>query len=482
MNTTTTTQGPGAPLTRDAKYRTIGMIIGAAVADALGAPFEFQPAGRYRQRFPTPVLGGTGEMCGGGGFDWAPGEFTDDTQMAIALAESILEADGYDPDAVWRWFRSWASTARDIGNTTRRSLAHEDWRDVPRDGARGAGNGALMRAFVLAAALLRDDDTAVREVVLAQASLTHSDPAAGWGAWIAVEMCRTAIGGGDPLAALDTLVAALPDDVRPGFEPFLASGWSPSQPHPSNGSVWGCLAEAVWALRTTSTFEDAVVAVVDLGGDTDTVGCVTGALAGALYGVQRIPSRWATYVNGSIDTPDGPRQYTGADLQRLARQLLGLGTDSDAPPETAAGPHEVAPGLHAADLLGASTAPNHWAVVSLCRTGTVFAGHPVRRQVFLIDKSGDHNHALHDAVDDAVHSINAFLTEGRTVLVHCHGGRSRTGMVLKAWKMRRDGLTEREAHDWLAACWDRYHDDNPTFVDMLRSEWTVAAVVPGKNS
>jgi ADP-ribosyl-[dinitrogen reductase] hydrolase len=467
-------RGRRAPRTRTEKYRTIGMIIGAAVADALGAPFEFKPAGRYRQRFPAPVLGGVGEMIGGGGFDWAPGEFTDDTQMAIALAESILAAGGYDPDVVWRWFRAWASTANDIGSTTRRALAYEDWRDVPRDGARGAGNGALMRAFVLAAALLDDEDMVVRDVVLAQAALTHSDPAAGWGAWIAVEMCRTAISGGDPLAALDALVAALPDDVRPGFESLLTPDWTPAEPHPSNGSVWGCLAEAVWALRTTTTFEDAVVAAIDLGGDADTVGCVTGALAGALYGVQRIPSRWTTYVNGSIHTPDGPRQYTGADLQRLARQLLGLGTENDAPPEVAAGPHEVAPGLHAADLLGASTAPVDWAVVSLCRTAATFAGHPFRRQVFLIDQPGDHNHALHDAVDDAVRSIDAFLTEGRTVLVHCHGGRSRTGMVLKAWKMRREGLTEREAHDWLATRWDRYHDDNPTFVDMLRSEWNTA--------
>lgn len=471
MNAAAISEGQRVPLTRIEKHRATGMIVGAAVADALGAPFEFEAAGTYRMRFPEPIVGGTGEMVGGGAFHWEPGEFTDDTQMAIALAEAYLSAGRYDPDVVWRWFRAWASTAKDIGTTTRRSLAQRDWRNVPRDGIRGAGNGALMRAFVLAAALLREDEAVVREVVLSQAALTHGDPAAGWGAFVAVEMCRTAIRGGDPFAAIDTLVVSMPDDVRTGFEPMLAADWTPNQPHPSNGSVWGCLAEAVWAVRHTGTFEEAVIAAIDLGGDADTVGCVTGALAGALYGVQRIPSRWATYVHGRIDGPDGRLEYTCVELQRLTGRLLGLVSDGDAPPEEAVGPEEVAPRLFAADLLGASTTPKDWAVVSLCRTGTTFADHPVRRQCFLIDQPGDHNHALYDAVDDAVRSIDAFLAEGRTVLVHCHGGRSRTGMVLKAWKMRRDGLSEREAHEWLASRWNRYHDGNSTFVDMLRTEW-----------
>ena len=458
-------------LSRAQVQRVIGLVVGAAIGDALGAPFEFDPAGRYRRRFPEPVLGGSGEMVGGGHFGWEPGEFTDDTQMALALAEAMLDVEGYDPDSVWRWFRAWALGARDIGSTTRSALWHADWRDVPRGTGRGAGNGALMRAFVLAALLLDEPDEVARDIVLAQAALTHTDPAAGWGAWIAVAMCRAAIGGGDPFATLHAVVATLPADVHDGFAPLLAADWTPEQPHPSNGSVWGCLAEAAWALRTTTSFEDAVVAAVDLGGDTDTVACVTGALAGALYGVQTIPSRWATYVHGRLDTPAGPRTYTLADLQLLAQRLVGREPVVDTAPESPAGPLEVAPGLHAADLGGAAQAPTDWAVVSLCRTGSTFADHPVRRQVFLIDQPGDHNHALAAAVDDAVRSIDAFLAEGRNVVVHCHGGRSRTGLVLKAWKMRTDGLDERAAHAWLADRWHRYHDHNETFVEMLRTEW-----------
>jgi ADP-ribosyl-[dinitrogen reductase] hydrolase len=129
----------------------------------------------------------------------------------------------------------------------------------------------------------------------------------------------------------------------------------------------------------------------------------------------------------------------------------------------------VAPRLFAADLGRAGDVPTDWAVVSMCRTGGRFAQHAIRREVFLIDKEGDANLDLHAAVDDAVDSVDAFLAEGRTVLVHCHGGRSRTGLVLKAWAMRHHGVDERSAHDWLAARWPRYDDSNSTFVRFLET-------------
>lgn len=98
--------------------RAIGAVLGSAVGDALGAPFEFGPAGQYSARFPEPVLGGIGEMVGGGGFGWAPGEFTDDTQMAIVQAESILAHSGVDGADLFERFRVWASRAADVGVQT----------------------------------------------------------------------------------------------------------------------------------------------------------------------------------------------------------------------------------------------------------------------------------------------------------------------------------------------------------------------------
>jgi ADP-ribosyl-[dinitrogen reductase] hydrolase len=464
-----TTPRRARPVSRPEKQRAFGAVIGAAVGDALGAPFEFGPAGAYLARFPEPVLGGTGEMVGGGAFGWAPGEFTDDTQMALALAESLLEQGRYDADSMWSWFRAWYAEAADVGSTTRAALRHADRSSFERDTVHGAGNGALMRAFPLGVFFLRDDTDEVRRVALEQSALTHGDPAAGWGAWIAVEMIRRAIAGEDPLAALPTILEALPDDQRAVFGPLLAPSWTPDEPHVSNGSVWGCLAEAVWAVRSTSSYATAVVAAIELGGDTDTVACVAGALAGARYGIQAVPARWTTYVHGSIGSPDGSRSYDASALQGLTSRLLGLSEPVDDVPESPAGPVEVDPGVHAADLLGAARVPTDWAVVSLCRTKDRFAEHSVRRQVFLIDQEGDHNLGLEAAVTDAIDAIDSFLDEGRRVVLHCHGGRSRTGLVLKAWKMRRDGLSERDAHEWLAERWHRYQDYNSTFLEFLRS-------------
>ena len=102
--------------------RALGAVVGSAVGDALGAPFEFGPPRQYSRRFPEPVVGGTGEMIGGGGFEWAPGEFTDDTQMAIVQAESLLACGDVDGDDLFERFRIWASAASDVGIQTRSVL------------------------------------------------------------------------------------------------------------------------------------------------------------------------------------------------------------------------------------------------------------------------------------------------------------------------------------------------------------------------
>lgn len=116
-------------------------------------------------------------------------------------------------------------------------------------------------------------------------------------------------------------------------------------------------------------------------------------------------------------------------------------------------------------------APLEWAIVSLCLVGDRFKDHQYRREFYLIDKPSDTNPELESAVRDAVKSIDAFLEEGRNVLVHCHGGRSRTGLILKAWKMNREGWSgpdgEQLAPNWLAPKWHLYQ--NTHFKQFLRS-------------
>jgi ADP-ribosyl-[dinitrogen reductase] hydrolase len=88
-------------------HRVAGALVGSAVGDALGAPFEFGPAGQFSARFPSPARGVRTEMCGGGSLGWEPGEFTDDTQMALLVAESLVEHGGLDEADVFDRFRTW---------------------------------------------------------------------------------------------------------------------------------------------------------------------------------------------------------------------------------------------------------------------------------------------------------------------------------------------------------------------------------------
>ena len=442
-------------------HRSAGLIIGAATGDALGAPFEFKRGGTYAKRFPSPEFGGIGEMIGGGSFNWSPAEFTDDTQMALALALSVIENDGFHPDHVWTYWRSWAKTANDIGNTTRHALSFDDWRDVSHPNPDStAANGALMRAFPLALLDLPREE--LQRIVLQQGQMTHAHLSASWGAWLGVSIMHSAVKGNDPFETLARELKLMPPDLAEKFEPLLTPDWEPTSERINNGSVWGCLADAVWAVRNSQSFEEALVNAVNLGDDADTVGCVAGALAGAMYGIQAIPSRWTTYLNGVVKTPSGPELFDNSRLNSVSRDLADLGAPPQVDDETPAGPVEVEDRLYAANRSGAAQAPSDWAIVSLCLVGDRFKNHPYRREVYLIDQFGDANPTLEFAVDDAVQSIDAFLDEGRTVLVHCHGGRSRTGLILKAWKMKKEGWTgpegEQLAHNWLAQRWHLYQN------------------------
>lgn len=316
----------GREVDAEVVQRALGAMLGSAVGDALGAPFEFGPPGAYSHRFPIPLDDPPAEMVGGGGCAWRPGEFTDDTQMALIIARSLVTHGHYDPDHLWAEWRAWAATASDVGLTTRASLVFADWRAVRvADPGRTAGNGALMRAAPLAVAYHAAPDDVARHLVRHQAALTHQHPAAGWGAWLGVAMMRAGLSGQDAFAVLEREISVLPAEVADGFTGILHPDWTPDDPMPGNGSVWGCLAQAVWAVRHHDRFEDVLVAAINLGGDTDTVACVAGAIAGARSGVGEIPCRWLAPLHGSVDTTTGPVYLDAADLEALALGLLGVG-------------------------------------------------------------------------------------------------------------------------------------------------------------
>ncbi|MGW0189995.1 ADP-ribosylglycohydrolase family protein [Streptomyces sp. NPDC003362] len=304
--------------------RAVGAVVGSAVGDALGAPFEFGPEGAFTARFPQP--GGGGEMCGGGG--WDPGEATDDTQMAVLVGESLLECGGLDLPDVFRRFQRWAAAEpKDIGLQTEAVLGSGDPWDTAaalhfQTNQRAAGNGALMRAATSGVHFAGRGRDATMDAARRLAALTHGDRAAWEGTAIFHELLRVALTGGDPLAAVPGTLTAVHPGHRERYAVVLAPDWHPDLATEFNGAVWPCLGSAVWAVRTTSSYEDAVRAAVDLGGDTDTVAAVTGGLAGAVYGAGAIPERWTEPLH--VPLPGfGERVLRAAGLGELALRLAG---------------------------------------------------------------------------------------------------------------------------------------------------------------
>lgn len=302
--------------------RAVGAVIGSAVGDALGAPFEFGAAGVFTERFPD----GLGTMCGGGG--WDPGEATDDTQMAVLVGESLLERAGLDLPDIFDRFRRWAAGGpKDIGLQTEDVLTSGEPWDLAaalhfQINGRAAGNGSLMRATPPAVHFARAGRTPTMDAARRIAALTHGDRAAWEGTAVFHELVRVALDGGDPLAAVPETLAEVHPDHRARWAVVLAPDWHPDDATEFNGAVWPCLGTALWALRTTRTYESALAAAVDVGGDTDTVAAVTGGLAGAVYGAGAIPERWTRPLHVPLPGSGG-RVLRAAELASLARKLNG---------------------------------------------------------------------------------------------------------------------------------------------------------------
>ena len=270
--------------------RALGAFMGLAVGDALGTTIEFS------RRDSTPPVT---DMIGGGPFGLKPGEWTDDTSMALCLADSLVVNDGdLDPlDLAQRFLRWWKQgensvTGRcfDIGNATRSALAAFARTGTPRgdDHPHAAGNGGVMR---LAPAALAAKGDAARAVFLsrAQSEVTHA-AAECLDAAEALALVLNAGILGDGKAALDAAAGARLS--APKVAAVAAGSWRGRSRATirSTGYVVDTLEASLWAVSGSDSFEEAVLKAVNLGADR--VGVVTGQIAGAVWGLAAIPERW----------------------------------------------------------------------------------------------------------------------------------------------------------------------------------------------
>ncbi|MGO9960944.1 MAG: ADP-ribosylglycohydrolase family protein [Solirubrobacteraceae bacterium] len=271
-----------------------GALLGLACGDALGTALEFTTPGSF-----API----DDIVGGGPFGLRPGEWTDDTSMALCLAESLIEARGFEPvDQMQRYVRWWrdghlSSTGHcfDIGNQTAEQLAaFERTREVGSlpIAPEQAGNGSIMRLAPIPIAYSRDLERATERSGRSSAT-THP-------ARRPVDACRY-LGALIAAAVQGAAKSELLEDgfwqwgeLEPEIAEVAAGSFKRRQPPAIRGTgyVVRCLEAALWALHRSSDFRQGALLAVNLGDDADTTGAVYGQIAGALYGERGIPETW----------------------------------------------------------------------------------------------------------------------------------------------------------------------------------------------
>lgn len=284
--------------------RAAGVLLGLACGDALGRPVEFETAAQIEREH-----GRVTEMFANGTHGQPAGTITDDTEMALCIARSLADHDGFEPADVAERFVAWHESGPfDIGLMTADALGkiqsgvpwdeagRRVWEQRPE--GQNAGNGSVMRCVPYAIAFA-DELKRLAEVSRQSSAITHADSRCTYGC---VVLNRTIAGllrdADDPLG--DALAAVEPDapselldacrPVPDGIDEATLA---------SSGYVLHTLQTGLYHGLTAPNPEAAIVRAVTMGDDTDTVGAVTGAIAGARFGASALPARWLSTLDSS---------------------------------------------------------------------------------------------------------------------------------------------------------------------------------------
>jgi ADP-ribosyl-[dinitrogen reductase] hydrolase len=271
--------------------RAKGALLGLAVGDAVGTTLEFSRRDSYSHLT---------DMIGGGPFDLKPGEWTDDTAMALALADSLIAHPVLDEADLMARFTSWydlgiyscTGECFDIGITTRKAIGSWKTSGNPIAGAtdpQSAGNGSLMRLSPVSVRHWNDPDI-LADVAARQSKTTHGAPEAV-DACVAFGLLLAEAIKGQPA---EMLLSPKDTGYSARIGKILAGAWRGKARHEiaSSGYVAHSLEAAFWCVAETDNFRDAVLLAANLGDDADTTAAITGQLAGAVYGASNIPAEW----------------------------------------------------------------------------------------------------------------------------------------------------------------------------------------------
>lgn len=320
--------------------RAQGCLLGQLAGDSLGGLVEFRSAASIKSEYPEGLY----QLADGGTWGILAGQPTDDSEMALMLARSIVQMKGYKPEAALDAYLHWYSTPPfDIGNTTSSALRGAKHGETPQERVEGArqnantssqANGSLMRISPLGVFGFASPATAA-EWARADSSLTHPHQVCQDACAVFVAAIATTIAEGSTAqecyeAACDeakrsSVVAPVADALRKALER------PPEDFQTHQGWVLIALQNAFYQLLHALDLEEGVVQTVMAGGDTDTNAAIAGALLGAVYGREAIPQQWLSSILTCRPLPKSgsshPRlmEFWPVDVLRLAERLLLLG-------------------------------------------------------------------------------------------------------------------------------------------------------------
>ena len=451
--------------------RIVGAVLGLACGDALGAPAEF-----HNQAYVQQKWGKLTEMVGGG--PWKPGEWTDDTGMALCIAEGILSHPENPVEVVGKLFLEWKRAAKDVGSTIAAALSafRGDWpaaaRNTPQaKQGKAAGNGSLMRTLPVALAYGPEPNPMVAMAARLSA-MTHWDSQAEtccivYCLWITSilegqtlqQAWHAALRRGKEIARGNHETPETPGGQSTFEGPFWerleaveTRTYAQLQPSGYAGYVVECLEAAAWCCLHSATLEEALVQAVNLAGEADTIAAVAGGVAGAYWGAEAIPQRWLEKLDRR------------ADLERTAHRLMNLRRHRQVYAQPNIPPfnyNEVMPRLLARrnpltgydiELL-ANTGITH--ILDLREPKEWTSPKLGAEALEHIERLGlqrlhlpicDQKEPTTEDLDAAHQFLEETLTHaGNRIYVHCRAGIERTAAVLVAYYARHNGVSYEKA-------------------------------------